>query len=84
MEKHDAVLIAAGAEHPRDPELPGMDLTGCHYAMPYLVQQNRRVNKEKTSPSRQSTPLANMWLSSGAATQRPTASAPRSARVACR
>jgi len=50
MEKHDAVLIAAGAEHPRDPELPGMDLTGCHYAMPYLVQQNRRVNKEKTIP----------------------------------
>lgn len=50
MDKHDAVLIAAGAEHPRDPELPGMDLTGCHYAMPYLVQQNRRVNKEKTIP----------------------------------
>lgn len=50
MEKHDAVLIAAGAEHPRDPALPGMDLAGCHYAMPYLVQQNRRVNKEKTIP----------------------------------
>lgn len=50
MARHDAVLIAAGAEHPRDPDLPGMDLTGCHYAMPYLVQQNRRVNKERTIP----------------------------------
>ena len=50
LDKHDAVLIAAGAEAPRDPELPGMDLTGCHYAMPYLVQQNRRVNKETHIP----------------------------------
>ena len=43
---HDAVLIAAGSERPRDPELPGQDFGGVHFAMPYLVQQNRRVGFE--------------------------------------
>ncbi|MGQ7791547.1 glutamate synthase subunit beta [Faunimonas sp. B44] len=47
IDGHDAVLIAAGAEHPRDPGIGGMDLEGVHYAMPYLVQSNRRVNGEK-------------------------------------
>jgi glutamate synthase (NADPH/NADH) small chain len=46
IEKHDAVLMAGGAEHPRDPELPGMGFEGVHYAMPYLIQQNRRVGHE--------------------------------------
>ena len=41
--RHDAVLVATGAEQPRDPQLPGMDLDGVHYAMPFLIQQNRRV-----------------------------------------
>lgn len=42
----DAVLLAGGAEKPRDPELPGTNLKGVHYAMPYLVQQNRRNGGE--------------------------------------
>jgi glutamate synthase (NADPH/NADH) small chain len=42
----DAVLFAGGAEEPRDPKLPGQDLAGVHYAMPYLTQQNRRVGGE--------------------------------------
>ena len=42
----DAVLLATGAERPRDPGLPGMDHEGVHYAMPFLVQQNRRVARE--------------------------------------
>ncbi|WP_075217788.1 glutamate synthase subunit beta [Mongoliimonas terrestris] len=46
---HDAVLIAAGAERPRDPGLGGKDLVGCHYAMPFLVQQNRRIGGEDVS-----------------------------------
>ncbi len=46
---HDALLLAAGAEHPRDPDLPGMELLGCHYAMPFLVQQNRRIGGEDVS-----------------------------------
>lgn len=46
IDAHDAVLLACGAEAPRDPGLPGLDLAGVHYAMPYLVQQNRRVGHE--------------------------------------
>lgn len=42
LDKHDAVLMAGGSEAPRDPALPGQELEGVHYAMPYLVQQNRR------------------------------------------
>jgi glutamate synthase (NADPH/NADH) small chain len=46
LDSFDAVLLACGAERPRDPALPGMDLEGCHYAMPYLVQQNKRNGAE--------------------------------------
>ncbi|MCZ8185328.1 MAG: glutamate synthase subunit beta [Beijerinckiaceae bacterium] len=45
----DAVLMAGGAEAPRDPELPGQELEGVHFAMPYLVQSNRRVGGEPES-----------------------------------
>ncbi|WP_153771867.1 glutamate synthase subunit beta [Labrenzia sp. CE80] len=45
-ERHDAVILCAGAERPRDPGVGGMELEGCHWAMPYLVQQNRRVGGE--------------------------------------
>lgn len=44
--EHEAVLVAGGAETPRDPGLPGQDLAGVHYAMPFLVQQNRRLGGE--------------------------------------
>jgi glutamate synthase (NADPH/NADH) small chain len=42
----DAVMFCGGAEDPRNPQLPGQDLDGVHYAMPFLVQSNRRVNNE--------------------------------------
>jgi glutamate synthase (NADPH/NADH) small chain len=42
----DAVLFAGGAEDPRNPNLPGQELTGVHYAMPYLTQSNQRVGGE--------------------------------------
>ena len=48
-ERHDAVLLAAGAERPRDPGIGSMDLEGVHWAMDYLVQQNRRVGGEDVS-----------------------------------
>ena len=38
----DAVLLAMGAEQPRDLPIPGRELKGIHYAMDYLTQQNRR------------------------------------------
>lgn len=43
---HDAVLITAGSEIPRAAGIPGADLAGVHDAMPFLVQQNRRVGGE--------------------------------------
>ena len=39
----DAVLLAVGAEQPREAPIPGRDLKGIHLAMDYLTQQNRRV-----------------------------------------
>lgn len=45
--EYNAVLLACGAEKPRAPGLPGADLKGVHYAMPYLVQQNRRIGNEE-------------------------------------
>src|SRR3954452_11762558 len=44
--EYDAVLFAGGAEDPRNPNLPGQELKGVHYAMPYLTQSNKRVNGE--------------------------------------
>jgi len=46
---YDAVLLATGAEKPRDLEIPGRELKGIHYAMDYLVQQNRRVAGDRIS-----------------------------------
>jgi glutamate synthase (NADPH/NADH) small chain len=44
--RHDAVLLAIGSEHPREAGLPGTDVAGVHFAMPFLVQSNRRVGGE--------------------------------------
>ncbi|MGE0591824.1 MAG: glutamate synthase subunit beta [Vicinamibacterales bacterium] len=38
----DAILLAAGAGHPRDLAIPGRELQGVHFAMDYLTLQNRR------------------------------------------
>ncbi|MCB1515897.1 MAG: FAD-dependent oxidoreductase, partial [Hyphomicrobiaceae bacterium] len=47
-EKHDALLLTCGSEHPFDffASTPGRDLDGIHYAMDFLPQQNRRVAGE--------------------------------------
>jgi glutamate synthase (NADPH/NADH) small chain len=42
-EKFDAILLAGGAEHPRDLNVPGRELSGIHFAMDFLPQQNKRV-----------------------------------------
>jgi glutamate synthase (NADPH/NADH) small chain len=39
----DAVVLAGGAEQPRDLPIPGRDLDGVHYAMEFLPLQNKRV-----------------------------------------
>ncbi|MFY9628321.1 MAG: glutamate synthase subunit beta [Methylocystis sp.] len=43
---YDAVLLAGGAEAPRDLTIPGRELNGVHFAMDFLPQQNRRVSGE--------------------------------------
>ena len=40
--EHHALLLAGGAEHPRDLSVPGRELNGIHFAMDFLPQQNRR------------------------------------------
>ena len=43
---HDAVVLAGGAEMPRDLPIQGRNFKGIHYAMDFLPQQNRRVSNE--------------------------------------
>jgi glutamate synthase (NADPH/NADH) small chain len=38
----DAMLVAGGAEQPRDLNVPGRELKGIHFAMEFLPQANRR------------------------------------------
>jgi glutamate synthase (NADPH) small chain len=44
--EHDAIVLAGGAEKPRDLPIPGRDLKGIHFAMEFLPQQNRRISGE--------------------------------------
>src|SRR5690606_8618117 len=46
LDEYDAVLYCGGSEKPRSVEIPGVGLKGVHDAMPYLVQQNRRIGGE--------------------------------------
>lgn len=46
---HDAVLLAGGAEKSRDLPIPGRELSGIHFAMDFLPQQNRRIGNEPVS-----------------------------------
>jgi glutamate synthase (NADPH/NADH) small chain len=43
LAEFDAVLLAAGAEQPRDLPVPGRELEGVHFAMDFLVPQNKVV-----------------------------------------
>jgi glutamate synthase (NADPH/NADH) small chain len=42
MDDYHVLVLAGGAEQPRDMDVPGRDMAGVHFAMDYLVQQNRR------------------------------------------
>ena len=43
LQQFDAVILAVGAEKPRDLEIEGRDLQGVHFAMDFLRQQNKVV-----------------------------------------
>jgi glutamate synthase (NADPH/NADH) small chain len=44
---YDAVILAGGAEHPRDLPVPGRELNGVMFAMNFLPQQNKVVAGDK-------------------------------------
>ncbi|KAI9881984.1 MAG: hypothetical protein M1823_006298, partial [Watsoniomyces obsoletus] len=43
LDDYDVLVLAGGAELPRDLDVPGRELAGVHFAMDYLTQQNKRV-----------------------------------------
>ena len=43
LDDYDVIVMAGGAEKPRDLEIPGRELDGIHFAMDFLAQQNKRV-----------------------------------------
>ena len=47
LQEFDAIVLAGGAEQPRDLPVPGRDLTGVHFAMEFLPQQNKKVAGDK-------------------------------------
>jgi glutamate synthase (NADPH) small chain len=50
-DQYDAMLLAGGAEQPRNLGIPGRELNGIHYAMEFLPQQNRRNEGDEIDPA---------------------------------
>ncbi|ABS63578.1 glutamate synthase, NADH/NADPH, small subunit [Parvibaculum lavamentivorans DS-1] len=46
LAEFDAVILTGGSEKPRDLPVEGRELSGIHFAMEFLPQQNRRVSEE--------------------------------------
>ena len=44
LREFHAIVLSGGATVPRDLAIPGRDLKGVHFAMPFLKQQNKRVS----------------------------------------
>jgi glutamate synthase (NADPH/NADH) small chain len=53
LREFDAILLAGGAEQPRDLSLPGRELQGIHFAVPFLTQATRRFYGEEMENSQQ-------------------------------
>jgi glutamate synthase (NADPH/NADH) small chain len=50
VKQFSAVVLAGGAEHPRDLPIPGRDLAGVHFALEFLIPQNREVAGDGRNP----------------------------------
>ena len=46
----DAVVLTGGAEVPRDLPVPGRELGGVHFALEFLIPQNKQVAGDKPNP----------------------------------
>ncbi len=55
LAEFDAVVLAGGAEQPRDLPIPGRQLQGVHFAMEFLPLQNKRVAGDSG--------IADLWAS---------------------
>ncbi|GHT02268.1 dihydropyrimidine dehydrogenase subunit A [Bacteroidia bacterium] len=53
LAKFDAVCLAIGAGVPRDLPIEGRNLSGIHFALDFLKQQNRTVAGQTTPPAQQ-------------------------------
>ena len=49
--RFDAICLAGGAREPRDLNIQGRQLKGVHFALDYLIQQNKRVANEPLDSS---------------------------------
>jgi glutamate synthase (NADPH) small chain len=47
LKEYDAVVLAGGAEQPRDLPVPGRELDGVHFAMDFLAPNNKAVAGDK-------------------------------------
>jgi len=43
QKEFDAVILAGGSEQPRDLPVPGRELQGVHYALEFLIPQNKEI-----------------------------------------
>ncbi len=50
QKKFDAVILSGGSEAPRDLPIPGRDLAGVHFALEFLIPQNKEVSGGKKNP----------------------------------
>ena len=51
LAEYDSICLTGGSTHPRDLPIPGRDLSGVHFAMEYLTQQNR-INAGHSIPTK--------------------------------
>jgi glutamate synthase (NADPH/NADH) small chain len=50
LKDFDAVVLAGGSETPRDLSIPGRELEGVHFALEFLIPQNKQVGGGKKNP----------------------------------
>ena len=50
QKKFDAVILAGGSEQPRDLPVSGRDLKGVHFALEFLIAQNKEVAGDAKNP----------------------------------
>ena len=51
LKEFDAICLTGGSTVPRDLDVPGRDLDGVHFAMEFLVQQNKSNSGEEIFPN---------------------------------